>query len=129
MTEFEVLKWVHLLAAATWTGGLIVLAFLVGAARKAGADTEVLRSIARRFGVVSWSAMAIAVLAGLRLYTLIGLPWADFALKGTLIALSIGISLFHHLTARRTSPAMRGIQQGLILLLAIGIFGAAVVLA
>jgi len=129
MTEFEVLKWVHLLAAATWTGGLIVLAFLVGAARKAGADTEVLRAIARRFGIVSWSAMAIAVLAGLRLYALIGLPWADFALKGTLIALSIGISLFHHLTARRTSPAMRGIQQGLILLLAIGIFGAAVVLA
>ncbi|GMQ93254.1 MAG: hypothetical protein BMS9Abin12_0731 [Acidimicrobiia bacterium] len=129
MTEFEVLKWVHLLAAATWTGGLIVLAFLVGAARKAGADTEVLRAMARRFGVVSWSAMAIAVLAGLRLYMLIGLPWANFALKGTLIALSIGFSLFHHLTARRTSPALRGLQQGVILLLAIGIFGAAVVLA
>jgi len=128
MTEFELFKWVHLLAAATWTGGLIVLAFLVGAARKAGADTEVLRAIARRFGVVSWSAMAIAVAVGLRLYVLRGLPWADFALKGTLIALSIGVSLFHHITARRTSPAMRGLQQGIILLLAIGIFGAAVFL-
>lgn len=128
MTEFELFKWVHLLAAATWTGGLIVLAFLVGAARKAGADTEVLRGIARRFGVVSWSAMAIAVAVGLRLYVLRGLPWADFALKGTLIALSIGVSLFHHITARRTSPAMRGLQQGIILLLAIGIFGAAVFL-
>jgi putative copper export protein len=129
MTEFELLKWIHLLAAATWTGGLIVLAFLVGAARKAGADVEILRVLARRFGVVSWTAMAVAVLAGLRLYTLIGLPWADFALKGTLIALSIGVSLFHHFTARRTSPAMRGLQQAIILVLAVGIFGAAVLLA
>lgn len=129
MTEFELLKWIHLLAAATWTGGLIVLAFLVGAARKAGADVEILRVLARRFGVVSWTAMAVAVLAGLRLYALIGLPWADFALKGTLIALSIGVSLFHHFTARRTSPAMRGLQQAIILVLAVGIFGAAVLLA
>ncbi|MFV1970914.1 MAG: hypothetical protein ACC683_07935 [Acidimicrobiia bacterium] len=70
--------------------------------------------------------MAVAVLAGLRLYTLVGLPWSDFALKGTLIALSIGISLFHHFTARRTSPALRGLQQAVILVLAVGIFGAAV---
>ncbi len=126
MTEFELLKWVHLLGAATWTGGLIVLAFLVGAARKADADVEILRALARRFGVVSWTAMAVAVLAGFRMYVLIGLPWAGFALKGTLIALSIGVALFHHLTARRTSPAMRGLQQAIILALAIGIFGAAV---
>ena len=44
-----------------WTGGLIVLAFLVGAAQKPDADTEALRAIARRLGVVSWSAMAIAL--------------------------------------------------------------------
>jgi len=128
VTEFEFLKWVHLLAAATWTGGLIVLAFLVGAARKAGADVEILRVLARRFGVVSWTAMAVAVLAGLRLYTLTGRPWADLALKGTLIALSVGVSLLHHFTARRSSPAMRGVQQVIILALAVGIFGAAVVL-
>jgi uncharacterized membrane protein len=126
MTEFELFKWVHLLAAATWTGGLIVLAFVVASARKAGAGVEILRAVARRFGVVSWTAMAVAVLAGLRLYTLVGLPWSDFALKGTLIALSIGISLFHHFTARRTSPALRGLQQAVILVLAVGIFGAAV---
>jgi uncharacterized membrane protein len=128
MTEFELLKWVHLVAAATWTGGLIVLASIIGAARKSGADVETLRAVARRFGVVSWTAMAVGVLAGLRLYTLIGLPWANFALKGTLIGLSIALSAFHHLTARRTSPAMRGLQQGAILILAIAIFGAAVAL-
>ena len=36
MTRFEVLKWIHLLGAATWTGGLIVLAALVNTAVKAG---------------------------------------------------------------------------------------------
>ena len=65
---------------------------------------------------------------GLYLYVLIGLPWAGFVSNGTLIALSIGVSLFHHITARRTSPAMRGVHQEILLLLAIGVFGTAVLL-
>ncbi len=43
-------------------------------------------------------------------------------------ALSIALALWHQLTAKRTSPAVRGIGQGVILILAVLIFGAAVVL-
>ncbi|TDI55381.1 MAG: hypothetical protein E2O95_00045 [Acidobacteria bacterium] len=128
MTEFEILKWVHLLAAATWTGGLIVLGFIIQAARKADVQTDVLRAMAGRFGVISWSAMAVAVLTGIRMYTKIGLPWSDFGLKGTLVVLSIAIAGLHQFTARRSSPAIRGMLQGVIMLLAIGIFAAAVTL-
>lgn len=129
MTEFEVLKWIHLLAAATWTGGLIVLGLLIGAVRRAGAERHVLRAMARRFGLVSWIAMAVAVVTGLRLFTVVGLPWANFAFKGTLIVLSIAAAVVHQFTARNASPAVRGIQQVVILVLAVAIFGAAVVLA
>lgn len=128
MTEFEVLKWIHLLAAATWTGGLIVLGFIIQAARKASVEIEVLRAMARRFGLVSWIAMAVAVLTGIRLYGLIGLPWSDFSTKGTLVALSIALAAVHQFTARRTKPAVRGMLQAVIMLLAIGIFAAAVTL-
>ncbi len=128
MTQFELLKWTHLLAAAVWTGGMIVLAFLIGAIRKANTDIEVLRLMARTFAWVSWVAMAIAVVTGIINYTDLGLGWSRFSLKGTLIILSIAIALWHQLTAKHSSPAVRGIGQGVILLLAVAIFGAAVVL-
>ena len=128
MTQFELLKWVHLLAAAVWTGGMIVLAFLVIAIRKTTSDIEVLRSMARAFAWVSWAAMAAAVVTGIINYTSLSLPWSRFSLKGTLIILSIALALWHQLTAKRSSPAVRGIGQALILILAVAIFGAAVVL-
>jgi uncharacterized membrane protein len=128
MTQFELLKWVHLLAAAVWTGGMIVLAFLVIAIRKTTSDIEVLRSMARTFAWVSWAAMAAAVVTGIINYTSLALPWSRFSLKGTLIILSIALALWHQLTAKRSSPAVRGIGQAMILILAVAIFGAAVVL-
>ncbi len=128
MTQFELLKWVHLLAAAVWTGGMIVLAFLVIAIRKTTSDIEVLRAMARAFAWVSWAAMAAAVITGIINYTSLALPWSRFSLKGTLIILSIALALWHQLTAKRSSPAVRGIGQAMILILAVAIFGAAVVL-
>lgn len=128
MSEFELLKWIHLLAAAVWTGGMIVLAILIGALRKADADIATLRVVARAFGWASWAAMAIAIVTGVVNYTSLGLAWSHFSLKGTLIAASVGLALWHQVTAKRMSPAVRGIGQAAILVLAIAIFGAAVVL-
>jgi uncharacterized membrane protein len=128
MSQFELLKWIHLLAAAVWTGGMIVLAFLVVAIRKTTSDIEVLRGMARTFAWVSWGAMAIAILTGIVNYTSLGLGWSRFSLKGTLIILSVALALWHQLTAKHSSPAVRGLGQGVILILAVAIFGAAVVL-
>lgn len=129
MSTFEILKWVHLLAAAVWTGGLITLSFLVTAIRGTTDNVEVLRAVARRFGVLSWIAFAVAIATGTWMYADIGLPWKEFSTKGTLIILAGGLALFHQFTAKRSSPAMRGIIQLLILIASIGIFGAAVALA
>ena len=128
MTQFELLKWIHLLAAAVWTGGMIVLAFLVVAVRKTSSDVEVIRAMARAFAWVSWAAMGVAILTGIVNYTSLGPGWSRFSLKGTLIILSIALALWHQLTAKRSSPAVRGMGQGMILILAVAIFGAAVVL-
>ncbi|MFV1999349.1 MAG: hypothetical protein ACC654_03190 [Acidimicrobiia bacterium] len=128
MTTIEIVKWIHLLAAAVWTGGLIVLAFLVTAIRTATDDVGVLRATARRFSVVSWVALGTAVVTGVWMYAEHGEPWADFSLKGTLVIVAAGLALVHQFTAKRTSPALRGIIQLVILLVSIGIFGAAVTL-
>jgi putative copper export protein len=128
VSTFEIVKWVHLLAAAVWTGGLITLGFLVTTIRGATDDVGVLRAVARRFSVLSWAAFGIAIITGTWMYTTIDLPWKDFSTKGSLIILAGGLALFHQLTAKRSSPAVRGLIQLLILIVSIGIFGAAVTL-
>lgn len=123
-----VLRWIHLIAAATWLGGMITLAALVVALRKAGAERELLQAAARQFARVSWTAMVVAVATGLGQVVLIGLPWSYTALqvKVGLVAAAIALALGHQLTARDSSPAVRGAIQGVLLLLSLGIFAAAV---
>lgn len=126
MTAFELSRWIHLLAAAVWTGGLITLAVLVVALRKAGAERPQLQAAARAFGYLSWTALAVAVATGLYQLSTFSWPWSHLTLKITLVAVSAGLALFHQITAGSTSPAVRGAIQGVILVLAIAIFGAAV---
>lgn len=129
MDQLEIAKLIHLLSAAVWGGGVIVLGFLVGAVRKQTDDREVLRAMARRYSVVSWSALAIAMGTGLWLYYTVG--WADpelFEVKWTLITLVIGVTFVHQVFAKRMSAAWRGVTQVAILVLTIGIFAAAVTL-
>jgi len=128
MTSAELLKWIHLLAAATWTGGLITLAVLVPAMRNAGAERPLLQAVARQFGRVSWVALTVAVVTGIWQVELVGYAWADLTLKVTLVTIAAGLALVHQLTARRSTAAVRGLLQGLILVASVGIFGAAVAL-
>ena len=44
------------------------------------------------------------------------------------VILAGGLALYHQITAKRSSPAVRGIIQLLILIVSIGVFGAAVTL-
>jgi uncharacterized membrane protein len=127
MDQLEIAKLTHLLAAAVWGGGVIVLGFLVGAVRAATDDREVLRAMARRYGVVSWVALAVALGSGLWLYYTVG--WADpklFEVKWSLITIVIVVTGVHQIFAKRMSPAWRGITQVVILILTIGVFAAAV---
>jgi len=128
MDWIELLRFVHLVAAATWTGGLIVLSALVVALRRAGADREVLLAAARQFGRVSWTAMAVAVLTVLLEVQLLYWPWRDARLQVKVgsVTIAVAIAAYHQMTAKEASPRERGIVQALILIVSLGIFWAAV---
>lgn len=130
MTLLPIVHFVHLVAAATWTGGLIVLAVTVFALRRAGADREHLRAAARAFGRVSWTAMAVAIATGLWRVHLLGMPWTygRLHLKIGLVALAVLVAGVHQLTAKRSKPAVRGAMELASLVLGVAIFAAAVAL-
>lgn len=106
---------------------------LVPALRKADVERPALQAMARQFGRVSWTAMGAAVITGI-----IQLARLDFSaalqtsygprlfLKLALVGIAAALALAHQLTARRSSPAVRGALQGLVLVVSLGIFAAAV---
>lgn len=130
MTIDGVVLWLHLIAAAVWVGGLITVGALVPALRSAGAERPMLQAMARRFGVVSWAAMGLAVVTGTIQIVRLGYGWFDEPVvrKLGLVVLAIILAAGHQVTARRTSAAVRGALQGTILLVSLGILAAAVAL-
>ena len=129
----EAIRWVHLVAAATWVGGLITLAVLVPALRGAGATTEMLRAMARRFGVLSWVAIGAAALSGVAQLDRLDVSLSEDSayagrlfVKLVLVGGAATLALFHQMTARRSSAAARGVVQALILLSSLAVVAAAV---
>jgi uncharacterized membrane protein len=124
----ELVRWIHLVAAAVWLGGMITLAASVLALRRAGAPREHLQAVARQFGRVSWTAMALAAITGVAQVQLQGRDWADPRLeqKVGLVVLVIAGALAHTRTATRTPPALRGAIEAGLLALSLAIYAAAV---
>jgi uncharacterized membrane protein len=62
------IRWIHVLAAITWVGGMLFIALVlvptVRALDDAPVRTRVIRDSGRRFRVVAWMALAILVLTG-----------------------------------------------------------------
>jgi putative copper export protein len=131
---YDAVRLLHLLAAAVWTGGLVVLGGAVMALRRSGAERSHLQAVARAYSVVAWSAMGLAVVTGiwqlLRIGAAASNPATDFGQALLVKLLAVGtaaaLTLWHQMTAGDMSPRARGIIQALILVVSVGIFAAAV---
>lgn len=128
-----VLRWFHLVAAAVWVGGLIVMGAVINAVRRAGAERSLLQAAARGFGRVSWTAMVVAVMSGIWQLNRLEFSLSEetgyagrLLLKLLLVGMAVSLASVHQFTARRTSPAVRGLIQAVILLSSLGIVAAAV---
>jgi putative copper export protein len=121
----DIVFYLHLVAATVWIGGLIVVAALVPAVRKVTTDREIIRAIARRFGVISWIALGTLVLTGA--WMAADRLWDTVLItKVSLVLVSAVLAAWHTLAARNQSPALRGAVQGVILILALVILGLAI---
>ena len=115
----NIVYYLHVLGATVWVGGLITLGALVPAVRRATDDREVLRSMARRFGVISWTALGLQVATGLWM-AMDRFPWSTtLNWKIGLVLVSALLAAWHTTMAREQSPAVRGVIQGAILVLAL----------
>jgi putative copper export protein len=74
----------HVLAAAIWVGGQIVMTGLVGPARGLGPDAP--KTLARAFARLAWPAYAVLIVTGIWNVTADGYANGNTAWKAVLIA-------------------------------------------
>jgi putative copper export protein len=135
----------HVLAAAIWVGGQIVLGGLIPSIRPAGADR--VRAVARAFQRLAWPAFAVAVATGVWNLAAIDATnrtrewWTTLLVKLALVAASGIAAAIHVLVlgpavrrapddrARRRAARGSGICEGVSVLAGLGALFLGVVLA
>lgn len=115
----EILLYIHLLAATVWVGGLITMGGLVPSVRKASADRAVIKAMARRFGVISWMGLGTLVVTGTSMVLIAFNLTTTLQIKLTLVAVSVALALWHSLSAGTQTAKVRGMIQGVLLILAL----------
>jgi len=125
----DVIRWFHLLAATVWVGGMITVAAIVPALRSNGVSRKQLQAMARRFGAVSWLAMAVAITTGIaQIFRLDVELTGALAAKLILVGAAVMLAFAHREIARNAGPAWRGVMEGALLMVGLGILAAAVAL-
>ena len=99
----------HLIGAAVWAGGMVMLALAVGAARRTVAEHDriaLFRALGRRFAVAGGIAMLVLIATGTDMAADRLGSWSDLFdtdygerlfVKLLVVALVIGLTLFHAL--------------------------------
>ena len=114
----------HVLGAAVWVGGQIVLAGVVPVVRQSG-GIETARAVARRFQLIAWPAFGLLLVTGIwNLFAVdvgeqSGRYLTTLSVKLILVAVS-GIGALAHILVTRRRPALGGIFAALALLAALG---------
>lgn len=96
MTEWELLRWLHVLAMAFFVGGQLVLVAAVVPAFRGVEDRSRLQAIARRFGIGSLVALAVLLATGIAMANRLSL-WdaGQLQVKLTLVAITGLLILIH----------------------------------
>ena len=81
----------HVLAAAVWVGGQIVMLGLVGPARTVGPDAP--KTLARAFSRLAWPAFAVLVITGFWNVSAVGYSSQTSAWKAVLMAKIVVVAL------------------------------------
>jgi putative copper export protein len=113
----------HLLGAAVWVGGQIVLAGLVPGLRRISPEAP--RFAARRFNVLAWSAFALLLVTGI--WNLFEIDFTDrtfsyqvtVGLKLVAVALTGTGAFLHSISRTRTGLAVWGSVSGVFGILAL----------
>jgi putative copper export protein len=146
MIAYDVVVWLHIVAAATWIGGMLFFALIVvPSVRRSPGATALLQAMGRRLRLLGWVLLAVLLMTGTVNLRFHGIGWSALrqsgfwatgfgralAFKLWLVAALTAATLVHDGLTRRgpDSRRMMAVWSGrLILLLSLGVVFFAVAL-
>lgn len=97
LTGIVLVRWLHLMAAVTWMGGMLFLVLVIVPALRGrlepGQRMELVGQVGKRFSYVGWGAVAVLVPSGVLLAMDRGMTWDNLLSTSYGIVLSIKIAL------------------------------------
>jgi len=113
-----ILKYIHIVGLSIWLGSMVTWAIFAAKLSKYDPTkntTGVLRDL---FSKISWSSYTVSLLSGITLYFLNESTTSNWYIEVSVLAIA-GIVIAFHSFATNISAALRGVFNGVMLILAL----------
>ena len=104
--------WIHLLAAVTWIGGLVIISLVIvpvlSSSEPSSRRADLLQAVGERFSQVSWACIIVLLMTGILNLMHLAIPYDVLfdtrlgkllIIKWSLLAGMIGLNIYHDFVA------------------------------
>ena len=113
-----ILKFIHVVGLSVWLGSMVTWAVFAPRMNKYDPTRNTTGVLRISFSKISWSSYAVTLLSGITLYFLNESTTSNWYIEVSVLALA-GIVIAFHSLATNVSEAVRGMFNGVMLLLAL----------
>ena len=113
-----ILKFIHVVGLSIWLGSMVTWAVFAPRMNKYDPTRNTTGVLRISFSKISWSSYAVSILSGITLYFLNESTTSNWYIEVSVLALA-GIVIAFHSFATNISVALRGVFNGVMLILAL----------
>ena len=113
-----ILEFIHVVGLSVWLGSMVTWAVFAPRMNKYDPTKNTTGVLRISFSKISWSSYAVTLLSGITLYFLNESTTSNWYIEVAVLALA-GIVIAFHSFATNISVALRGVFNGVMLLLAL----------
>ena len=113
-----ILKFIHVVGLSVWLGSMVTWAVFAPRLNKYDPTKNTTGVLRISFSKISWSSYVISILSGITLYFLNESTTSNWYIEVSVLAIA-GIVIAFHSFATNISAALRGVFNGVMLILAL----------
>ena len=113
-----ILKFIHVVGLSVWLGSMVTWAVFAPRLNKYDPTKNTTGVLRISFSTISWSSNVISILSGITLYFLNESTTSNWYIEVSVLAIA-GVVIAFHSFATNISSALRGVFNGVMLILAL----------
>ena len=113
-----ILKFIHVVGLSVWLGSMVTWAVFAPRLNKYDPTKNTTGVLRISFSKISWSSYAISIISGITLYFLNQSTTSNWYIEVSVLAIA-GVVIAFHSFATNISAALRGVFNGVMLILAL----------